>query len=132
MLPSGATGSGSGEEVAPMHGGSICYPYAVLPHNMTEDNRVTDLKLTFAHKHQMGGEEGGSYALFSAHYLLLLKDVHVRMGSKGYESIHISFSTNHVDFYKFFSTTEARRSLWTLRPMSVVSTDNKVVSTVLA
>eukprot|EP00978_Attheya_sp_CCMP212_P007542 scaffold17459_cov54-Attheya_sp.AAC.2 len=56
----------------------------------------------------------------------------VRMGSKGYESIHISFSTNHVDFYVFFSMTEARRSLWTLRPMSVVSTDNKVVSTVLA
>eukprot|EP00978_Attheya_sp_CCMP212_P003037 scaffold6209_cov35-Attheya_sp.AAC.1 len=60
----------------------------------------------------------------------VLKDV--RMGSKGYESIYISFSTNHVDFYVFFSTTEARRSLWRLRPMSVVSTDNKVVSTVLA
>eukprot|EP00978_Attheya_sp_CCMP212_P044699 scaffold319085_cov47-Attheya_sp.AAC.1 len=28
--------------------------------NMTEDDRVTDLKLTFARKRQMGGGEGGS------------------------------------------------------------------------
>eukprot|EP00978_Attheya_sp_CCMP212_P028754 scaffold100262_cov54-Attheya_sp.AAC.1 len=50
----------------------LCYPYTVgyhrisqQPHtiayhiNMTEDDRVTDLNLTFARKRQMGGEEGG-------------------------------------------------------------------------
>eukprot|EP00978_Attheya_sp_CCMP212_P025923 scaffold84271_cov61-Attheya_sp.AAC.3 len=71
----GATrgGSSGSRESGSHYGGSLtCYPYTVgyhhisqQPHtiayhiNMTKDDQVTDLKLTFARKRQMGGEEGG-------------------------------------------------------------------------